>query len=437
MNIQDVSKKISMFHYFNYFSYKEYVLILLWFSFWLSLGATPNITEIHSTLDAISLIRWSFPILSALCSLIFIATSKNKLEVPVWICLLAFTFVSIFISSLLNGAKIENIYYPVASLSALSLSLAVICCVTDIQKRFIISFLPGVVMVTLAVAFFTTQTVITGSKVGWFTGYIISSEFKTTFLGDASPLPTGLARSAFLVFLFCMYGYWKNFFGEELTAILSGICLALVVYFQSRGVFVAGFSCLFIFFLLKKPTSPLKTKPLAIALGMLVLTLLALYFSAYFAYHLMYSDTGKEAVSHLRQIRDFTPNSISSGRFENWLTAIDLIVLKPLLGWGSQADRLFVGQNISSLPLYAMLCGGAAALTPLAVLGFLFLKRLQEYLKTEKVWSAETQISSLIILFIGFRGAVENSFSVYSIDFLTILPAFAYFFKKTTIVSDR
>ena len=437
MNVQDLSKKMSMFQYFNHFSCKDYVLILLWYSLWLSLGATPNINEIHSTLDAVSLIRWSFPILCGVCAFILIITSKNKLEVPVWICLLAFTFVSIFLSSLVNGTKIENIYYPVASLSALSLSLACICCVADIQKRFIISFLPGVVMVTLAVGFFTIQTVITGSKVGWFAGYIIGSEFKTTFLGDASPLPTGMARSAFLVLLFTMYGYWKNILGQEMTATLSAICLALVVYFQSRGVFLAGLSCLLVFFLLKKPTSSAKIKTLAIFFGMLILTLLSLYFSAYFAYHLMHSTDGQVTANHLSQIRDFTPDSISSGRFENWLKAADLIVQRPIFGWGSQADRLFVGQNISSLPLYAMLCGGAAALIPLAVLGIMFLIRILKYLKTKKVWSAETQISLLIILFIGFRGAVENSFSVYSIDFLIILPAFGYFFKSTTITSDK
>ena len=437
MNVQDLSKKMSMFQYFSHFSYKDYILILLWCSFWLSLGATPNITEIHSTLDAISLIRWSFPVLSAVCALILIVTSKNKLEVPVWICLLAFTFVSIFISSLVNGTKIENIYYPVASLSALSLSLACICCVTDIQKRFIISFLPGVVMVTLAVSFFTIQTVITGSKVGWFAGYMIGSNFKTTFLGDASPLPTGLARSAFLVLLFTMYGYWKNILGQEMTAVLSGIFLAFVLYFQSRGVFFSGISCLCIFFLLKKPISPPKIKSLLIFFGMLILTLLALYFSAYFVYHFTSNTDGQLTTSHSLQIRDLVPNDISSGRFENWLTAVDLIVQRPMFGWGSQADRLLVGQNISSLPLYAMLCGGAIALTPLAVLGIMFLIRIQKYLKTEKVWSAETQISLLIILFIGFRGAVENSFSVYSIDFLIILPAFAYFFKATTIISDK
>ena len=437
MSVQDLSKKMSMFQYFSYFSRKDYILILLWCFFWLSLGATPNLTEIHSALDAISLIRWSLPILSAVCSLILIVTSKNKLELPVWICLLAFTFISILVSSLANGTKIENVYYPVASLSALSLSLACICCVTDIQKRFIISFLPGVLMVTLAVGFFTTQTVINGSKVGWFAGYMIGSNFKTTFLGDASPLPTGLGRSSFLIMLFTIYGYWKNIFGQKMTAVLLGISLAFVLYFQSRGVFFSGFSCLCVFFLLKKPTSSAEIKTLAIFFGMLILTLLSLYFSAYFVYHLMHNTDGQVTANHLSQIRDLTPDDISSGRFENWLTALDLITQRPMFGWGSQADRLFVGQNISSLPLYAMLCGGMTALTPLAALGVMFLMRILKNLKTEKVWSAETQISMLIILFIGFRGAVENSFSVYSIDFLIILPAFGYFFNSTTSISDK
>ena len=83
----------------------------------------------------------------------------------------------------------------------------------------------------------------------------------------------------------------------------------------------------------------------------------------------------------------------SSGRFENWKSAINIISKKPIIGYGAQSDRIYIKQSIHNSILYTTLSGGLISGISLVLIYlytvyllfnffiFLTLKSLMERLK--------------------------------------------------------
>lgn len=98
---------------------------------------------------------------------------------------------------------------------------------------------------------------------------------------------------------------------------------------------------------------------------------------------------------------------------------------KPLIGWGSQADRKLVGENISNLPLYVLLCGEVNALIPLIWLAISLPNNILKKFFNKTSFLSEEKFSIIVIFYLAFRSMTKNSFCVFSMDCLVALLAIA------------
>jgi O-antigen ligase len=141
-------------------------------------------------------------------------------------------------------------------------------------------------------------------------------------------------------------------------------------------------------------------------------------------------------ISALNTIIRKTDENFSSGRYDNWFKAYDLLKEKPILGYGAQADRLILNQSIHNAFLYSFLSGGIIA-------GFLFLlvyfRTLYFFIKflfnKSLGFNFNLSLSIILIIILNLRSILETSFAVYSIDYLIFILIFSNlsnFFSKRT-----
>ncbi len=133
----------------------------------------------------------------------------------------------------------------------------------------------------------------------------------------------------------------------------------------------------------------------------------------------------------------FITQKNTSGRITLWKQSFSSFDKKKIFGYGPQADRIILfdkrnkfGNNVSNGSLYALLSGGYPSLISIIIIyvyvTFLFLKF---FIKRKKfILSAENKlyvISMTFCIFFMTRSLIENSFTLFSIDFLiTILSMF-------------
>ena len=133
-------------------------------------------------------------------------------------------------------------------------------------------------------------------------------------------------------------------------------------------------------------------------------------------------------------------NTTTTGRLKLWTDAINYYEKEKFFGYGIQGDRYLItkinneiygannpfGTNISNGAIYSFLSGGY-----LAILFFLILYCVVFYLginifrKIISKSKIEPIIiySSIIMFYFTLRSIFENSFALYSIDFLLFLLA--------------
>jgi hypothetical protein len=111
----------------------------------------------------------------------------------------------------------------------------------------------------------------------------------------------------------------------------------------------------------------------------------------------------------------------STGRKELWDRTINLFFMNNLIGYGPQADRVLLDENVSSLYFYSILCGGIISFFSIIIMTIiLFLKSLK-LIFVKKIFSSTEKFTCLSLLFIGYlylRTVVEISFGVFSIDMI-------------------
>jgi O-antigen ligase len=123
----------------------------------------------------------------------------------------------------------------------------------------------------------------------------------------------------------------------------------------------------------------------------------------------------------------------SSGRYNLWAQAIQSYDKKNLFGYGPQADRLLLKENlkksfsdnVSNAYIYAFLCGGYFGFISflLIIIGIFILiskKIFKENLFDQNNMYLD-KISLLFLIFFLIRSIFENSFSVFGIDFIIVI----------------
>jgi riboflavin transporter FmnP len=161
----------------------------------------------------------------------------------------------------------------------------------------------------------------------------------------------------------------------------------------------------------------------------------------------IYSDN-KKPIFNLkiknRFLDDLDTNAgITSGRTQIWIKSIDIFISEKryLFGLGTQADRLYLvsylgtdsvkkkddilSANSSNAIIYSLLSGGIISVTVLILFNYILLIRIYKYffIKSKKYNFNYNLLNFSIFtyLFLLLRSLVENSFTLFSIDFLIYL----------------
>ena len=122
-----------------------------------------------------------------------------------------------------------------------------------------------------------------------------------------------------------------------------------------------------------------------------------------------------------------------SGRLALWEKSLSKYDYKNLFGYGPQADRRFLtheeanyGNNVSNGFIYAFICGGYLALICYLIINFKITSNIINNISViNKLKNTDNifyyKLSSIYLLFFLIRQLFENSFSVFSIDFLIVV----------------
>jgi O-antigen ligase len=210
---------------------------------------------------------------------------------------------------------------------------------------------------------------------------------------------------------------------------------------QSRGTILCYyFSILFIIFFIKK--IDLKKKLFFVSL-LIILPIASNYF--YFNVLKKNLELEKEKISNQNESRQgiqensgprIIENKTDSGRFFLWSELLKSYDFKKVFGYGPQADRLLLkgetnslgityGNNASNGFIYAFICGGYLGLLCYILINIQILIFIYKCVIINKIFIKNEQIyiklSITYLLFFFIRQFFENSFSLFSIDYLIVI----------------
>jgi hypothetical protein len=267
--------------------------------------------------------------------------------------------------------------------------------------------------------------------------YLIDVDFRNTIINQPTPRITGLSRMlaitnlvAVSLFLFLSLNKYYKFF------LFFGITIfsIFITASQSRGTILCFFltTICAIFFLTK---NNFKKK-----IGLTIILILFPIFSHKMIYKISSDKFLSESNIEIHQEKIDSSRFFSekdSGRIILWKKVLKRYEYKNLFGYGPQADRRFLLENVSSADgafgnnvsngfVYAFICGGYLALLCYLIINYKIANSIVKNISIIKNFNnAENifyyKISSIYLLFFFIRQIFENSFSLFSIDFLIVI----------------
>lgn len=272
--------------------------------------------------------------------------------------------------------------------------------------------------------------------------------------GQANPRITGISRML-LIFFFLIFCYLIKKKNKIILYILGALMIVLIYKMQARGTLVGVALSFILFFLFS--TFTLKKKLQYFLL--LVIVPITLFESYYFI------KKSIKFTNHTNHIDNLNPaNRLislgpdTSGRLTIWKNILFIIKEKKIiLGYGPQADRALLldfknkyefedtfidengnrfayDNNASNAFLYAYLCGGIIGLLSIVLIYIATTNLLIKKIFFEKIFSNKCPLqmfSTILLVFLCFRGFFENSISLFGIDFAFFILAFIMLNNKT------
>ena len=260
--------------------------------------------------------------------------------------------------------------------------------------------------------------------------YEIFSEHDNNLLGQANPRITGISRMLAIINLFLILFFLKlkNFYFKLFLLFFLLLFTILLFFMQSRGTLVCYFfSIVFIVFFFTN--NKLKY--------FFILALLPIMF--YFFFNHFFLNSKNLADKHT-QINNRILTTTTSGRYEIWSYTIKNYKYKKVFGYGPNGDRFFLknfdkkkryGNNISNIWLYALVSGGVISIFFLVLIFFEIIKILAYIKKINYKNCIYLNFSSVCLVFFLVRSIFENSFGLFSIDFLITYLSLSYIITST------
>ncbi len=439
----------------NIINNKNKLIVSIFYLFWLSL-----ILSINTKPDELSLIGQGFIqtinslrlIIPLIISIIFIILTfciilktKKKTEHPFYFFYLwlAYFFIQILAETMqldifISGEK--NIYYSLLGLGTICLFILV-----NYFKIKIENFLK-ILLTTITLVLFALLMIYliqNGIKENFILHQIIDPNF--FILKQPVQRITGITRilailNLYLILIFLSKPTKQNkkiFYFILITIISTVIFLA-----EARGTVVCYFLCIIylIFFLIKKN---FRDKVLLIVILMMFPFFIYLLTKSYnkpfprvntnSEYMLNIAEKNSIYSERLKNTRYLINHT--SGRLEIWKELLTKYNYKNIIGYGPQADRKLLkknnpindryGNNASNAFIYAFICGGYLGLFFFALINFKIIKATIDLVIIKKMKNIFFyKLSLLYLVYFLVRQIFENSFSLFSIDFLLVVSSF-------------
>ena len=443
--------------------YKELIIfiILSWIALWFSIDTHINLGQIKN-LSLIALFhntRILIAFFTIFISTILILYIVLKKEIKIFnntnstLFLFLFYFILQIIGLKRNSElefNIENLYLIILAIGSLNIFLIVnFLKLTKILKYilYLTIIMLAVFLIILVFKKINSSTLFPQSGALDLYSFIHPEE---KFLNREYPRITGISRMLAIVNLaLIIFLEFNNKLKSILLLILAGFFSSIIWGMQSRGTIICFFfSLLVICFYLKNINFK---KALSLIFILFFLPAIIFEYSRPIVFKKNYEsiinlklenekkqndnkniEDQKEIIKK-DQIR-ILETKHSSGRIDLWKGLIDKYDKNKLFGYGPQADRILLGKdydrtyaysnNVSNGLIYAFACGGYLAALIIIIIyyriftyiSYIFIKK-----KFLKKMPSVVKISIILLIFLSIRSLVENSFALFSVDFLLFL----------------
>lgn len=441
-----------------------FIIIVYWFSLWGSINTLPSeILKIgENFFRSVNALRLLIPLIISTFLIIYVIikySKKIKLEINYYIFFLFFIIFYFFqIFGWIGSFSLNNIYSD-SHLLILGCGAIAVIFVIYIQKKefllkyllFLSLFIISIVSLYFLLTSFKEESI---KNFSYFYGAFISEKVEATFYQDP-PRVTGLSRnfSILNIFNICIYFYLykKNNFLKIFFILLIPIITFIIWGFQSRGSIICFFlTSILLIFIQKKISNKKKIIYLFFFIIFPILTYQTLIFK--FQNKLKFINFNVENTNLVNEkilknekmnfketfytTRVFGVLS-TSGRFQIWENLLNQYNKNRIFGYGPQADRHMInksinekyGNNASSSFIYSFLCGGYFGLLIFIAINFLIILNILRCILKKKIFEDSnswiTQSACANLIFFILRGLVENSFALFSIDFLIVIISFS------------
>lgn len=335
--------------------------------------------------------------------------------------------------------NLDNLYLIVLSLGA----IGIIYLALLTSKNKILEFF----LYTTIATIFAISIIILGEA-------LVDAEFKTINLytvidpnkiifenTDLSyPRITGIARSlAVANILIIIFFLKEKIFKYRIALIALATCIGIIIWFaQSRGAIICYFSVLFTILFLyreKKFLNKIFFFLLLFILPIATLFIANIFYKDIIATAGQFNSDGKRVPPIYET--EFTELKFNdSGRTDLWSNSLTLYNKNKIFGYGPQGDRFLLppsglegfGNNVSNGYIYSFLSGGYPGLIIFLTITINIFLVVCKNLFVTKIFNnnknASIKIATMILIFFLIRVLFENSYALFSIDFMLILISF-------------
>ena len=410
------------------------IFLLYWLSLWVSINTRPS--EIFNfgkgLIQSVNSLRLILPLLFSILISIYLLCILylEKFKIKKIHLLFFLFFFSQLIGLLLNDPKNFNIHYIHLEVLAIgTICLLVLCDYYKLDRLYKYFFFVSLLSLFIAFSFSLWPKL---TDVKHFNFYDTFSEKNSNILNQSSIRITGLSRMLAIinVFLILYLHNLKNFYLKKILELLIIICSLLLLFMQSRGTLVCYFvSITFIIFFITNNDMNYKLKNILIV----IIVPIFLYFSIN---HYLYENIKKkdEIKTYSRILETHT-----SGRTFIWSHILSNYEYRKIFGYGPHGDRFFLkdfakkfpfGDNASNIFIYSLLSGGIASLLFLILIFFNIFIVVKKFIENKSknfyINSLFENFAYICLIFFSIRSIFENSFGLFSLDFLITYLSLSY-----------
>jgi len=417
-----------------------FLCIIYWIFLWSSINTIPNdiVNFGKSFTESINAIRIFIALILSefiILYFFFICSFKGIKLTKINIFFFLF-FLSQIVGVYLNKERnfdIHNLYLAILAIGTVCLFILLdYFKINYLMKYF---FYISLFFLSIVLIFFIGLKF---NEINNFNFYIAFQNHETNSFNQVNPRITGLSRMLALINLFVILYFFilKNSYLKKFIIFFATIISPILFFMQSRGTLICYFLTLIyivLFLLNKNINSKIKY----------FLLLVILPFSLYLfinsnSYQIKNQESKKNAIANL----DNRILSVSSsGRYEIYSYTLKNYDYEKIFGYGSNGDRYFLknfdkndkyGDNISNIFLYSLVSGGFISVLCIILIFYEILKILiQNHKKNIKINSIYIKFSIACLIFFSIRSFFENSFGLFSVDFLMTYLSIAYIIIST------